>query len=182
MSDTVKAIAARILQTREALGMESGEIAAVVGIDEQQYLRYENAEDDIPIGFLTGFSEAFNIPLGSLLSGEEPKLSHYTLTPKGKGLYVQRYLGYEYLSLAHRFMNKKCEPFLVTVLPDDGEMRMNAHVGQEFDFVVEGKIRMMIGEKELILEEGDSVYMDSAYMHGMSAIDGPAKFLAIVMK
>lgn len=182
MSDTVKAIAARIMQTREALGMESGEIAAVVGIDEQQYLRYENAEEDIPIGFLTSFSEAFNIPLGSLLSGEEPKLSHYTLTRNGKGLHVQRYPGYEYLSLAHRFQNKKCEPFLVTVLPEDGVTRLNAHVGQEFDYVVEGRLRVVIGEKELILEAGDSLYLDSAYMHGMSAIDEPAKFLAIVMK
>lgn len=182
MSDTVQAIAARILQTREALGMESGEVAAVVGIDEKQYLRYENAEEDIPIGFLTGFSEAFNIPLGSLLSGEEPKLSHYTLTSKGKGLHVQRYPGYEYLSLAHRFMNKKCEPFLVTVLPEDGETRLNAHIGHEFDFVVEGKVKVVIGEKEHYMEEGDSIYLDSAYMHGFSAIDGPARFLAIVMK
>lgn len=182
MSDTVQAIAARIKQTREALGMESGEIAAVVGIDEQQYLRYERAEEDIPIGFLTGFSEAFSIPLGSLLSGEEPKLSHYSLTRKGKGLHVQRYPGYEYLSLAHRFVNKKCEPFYVTVQPEEGEVRLNAHLGHEFDFVLEGTVKMVIGEKELILEEGDSVYLDSAYMHGFAAVEGPARFLAIVMK
>lgn len=162
--------------------MESAEIAAVVGIEEQQYLRYENAEEDIPIGFLTGFSEMFNIPLGSLLSGEEPKLSHYTLTRQGKGLHIQRYPGYEYLSLAHRFIDKKCEPFQVTVLPEEGETRLNAHIGHEFDYLLEGKLKVVIGEKELIMEAGDSIYLDSAYMHGFSAIDGPAKFLAIVMK
>lgn len=182
MSDTIRAIAARLVQTREALGMAREEIAGVVGIDVDLYTRYENAEEDIPIGFLTSFSEAFSIPLGSLLSGEQPKLSHYDLTRKGKGLHVQRYIGYEYLSLAHKFVDKKSEPFYVTVMPDEREPRMNAHVGQEFDYVLQGKLRMKIGEKELILEQGDSVYLDSAYMHGFTAIDEPAIFLAIVMK
>lgn len=182
MSDTILQIAARLHQTREALGITPAEVADKVGIDVALYDDYENAKVDIPIGFLTRFSDAFGIPLPSLLSGEEPKLSAFTLTRKGKGLHVERYPGYAYIAHAHKFAHKKCEPFHVTVSPEEGPVRMNAHVGHEFDFVLRGKIKVTIGDKEVVLEEGDSVYLDSAYMHGIVAMDDEAEFLAIVMR
>lgn len=183
MSDTIEQIAARVRETREAIGITAAEVAATVGLSEALYNQYENGEVDIPIGFLTGFSEAYDIPLTSLITGEEPKLSSYTVTPAGKGLHVQRYPGYEYRALAHKFVHKKCEPFYVTVLPEEGDVKMNAHVGHEFDYILEGKIRVTIGEKSVDLVAGDSIYYDSAYMHGIQAMDGsPAKFLAIVLK
>ena len=71
----------------------------------------------------------------------------------------------------------------MTVLPEEGDVKMNAHVGHEFDYILEGKIRVTIGEKSVDLSAGDSIYYDSAYMHGIQALDGsPAKFLAIVLK
>jgi len=183
MSDTIKQIAARLLDTREALGKSSEEVANTVGITEEAYLRYERGEQDIPIGFLTSFSEAYDIPLASLITGEEPKLTSFTYTPHGKGLYVERYPGYEYMALAHKFIDKKCEPFYVTVMPEIGEPQMNAHIGHEFDYVLEGKLRVTIGAKSIDLVAGDSIYFDSASMHGMQALDNaPSKFLAIVMK
>ena len=184
MPDTILQIAARIRDTREALGHSPAEVAAAVGISEGLYLSYEQGNLDIPIGFLTSFSEAYDIPLTSLLSGEEPKLSSYTHTKAGKGIHVKRTEGYEYMALAHRFIHKKAEVFHVTVTPDAlQEIPLNAHVGQEFDYVLSGTLRFMIGEKEIIMEAGDSLYLDSAYMHGMAAMgDEPAEFLAVVMK
>ncbi len=183
MTDTIRQIAARLLDTREALGKSPEEVAKTVGVPVAVYLRYESGEQDIPIGFLTSFGEAYDIPLASLITGEQPKLTAYTFTPHGKGLHVQRYPGYEYMALAHKFIDKKCEPFHVTVMPEAGEVQTNAHSGHEFDYVLEGKLRVTIGAKSLDLEAGDSVYFDSASMHGMQALDNaPAKFLAIVMK
>ncbi|MFR4008684.1 MAG: cupin domain-containing protein [Christensenellales bacterium] len=40
-----------------------------------------------------------------------------------------------------------------------------------------------MGQKEIILEAGDSLYFDARYDHGIqSASDAPAKFLAIVLE
>ena len=129
------------------------EVANTIGMDADLYLRYESGEEDMPIGFLTRFSDSFSIPLTSLLSGEEPKLSHYFITRHGKGIEVQRHPGYVYQALAHRFMNKKCEPFYVTVEPGMGDAKLNAHMGQELDYVLEGKLKVIVGEQELILEK-----------------------------
>ena len=67
---------------------------------------------------------------------------------------VERYPGYDYVSLAHQFSIKKCYPFIVTVSPEKEPAKMNKHNGHEFDYVLQGSLKCKIGEKEIILEEG----------------------------
>ena len=48
--------------------------------------------------------------------------------------------------------------------------------------MLEGKLLIRVNGKDNILEEGDSIYFNSVYMHGMKALDGKkAKFLAIIL-
>jgi quercetin dioxygenase-like cupin family protein len=48
--------------------------------------------------------------------------------------------------------------------------------------MLEGQLKICIGDKELILNPGDSVYFDSGLPHGMQAMNGRvARFLAIVL-
>lgn len=66
--------------------------------------------------------------------------------------------------------------------PDDEPLHENSHPGQEFNYVLEGKLLIRVNGKDNILEEGDSIYFNSVYMHGMKALDGKkAKFLAIIL-
>jgi quercetin dioxygenase-like cupin family protein len=87
-----------------------------------------------------------------------------------------------YQALACTFRGRKAEPFIVVVEPDGKDkINFNSHHGQEFNYVLEGKLMIVIDRKELILEEGDSIYFDSTLPHGMKALDGKsAKFLAII--
>jgi quercetin dioxygenase-like cupin family protein len=76
------------------------------------------------------------------------------------------------------------EPFLITIdpKPDDEPIYTTAHNGQEFHYCLEGSFVIRIDKHELIIEEGDSVYFDSAYQHGMKALNGkPAKELVIIL-
>ena len=58
----------------------------------------------------------------------------------------------------------------------------NSHPGQEFDYVLEGRMLVRIHGNELILEAGDCVYFDSNQGHSMQALDGqPARFLAMII-
>ena len=55
--------------------------------------------------------------LSSLLTGEEPRLRVYTVTRAGRGVKVDRRRDYDYQSLAFNFVDKRMEPFLITVEP-----------------------------------------------------------------
>jgi len=183
MSDQIKQIAERIKELREISGISLETLAREFGISKEAYLEYESGDVDIPVSFLYKIANKFNVELTAILTGEEPKLHTYSLVRKGKGVSVDRRKYYKYQSLAYNFANKKAEPFLVTVdpEPDDAPVHYNSHPGQEFNYVLEGKMKVIINGYEIVMNEGDSLFFDSGLNHGMKAMDGkPAKFLAII--
>ncbi|WP_368338144.1 cupin domain-containing protein, partial [Parabacteroides merdae] len=51
-----------------------------------------------------------------------------------------------------------------------------------YNMVLKGRMLLQINNKELILEEGDSIYFNSELPHGMKALDGEkVSFLAIIL-
>ena len=116
--------------------------------------------------------------------GDEPKMSSYFVTRKNKGVAVERVKAYKYQSLAAGFAHRKGNPFLVTVhpKPEGTPIYRNTHPGQEFNYVLQGRMLIEVNGKQLILEEGDSIYFDSEQPHGMMALDGEKVcFLAIIL-
>lgn len=179
----IKEIAVRMKDLREICEVSIETLAKELNIEPEVYRRYESSEGDIPIGFLYKFANYFNVQLTTILTGEEPKLHMYSLVRDGKGLKIERRKAYEYRNLAYNFLNKKAEPFLVTVpATEEEEISLSSHPGQEFNYVLEGSLKIEIGGHEIILNPGDSLYFDSSYRHGMKALnDQEAKFLAIII-
>jgi len=182
MSDQVRMIAQRMRELREIAGYTMDEAASMLKVPLDEYKGYESGEHDIPIGFLNDFADRFNVDLTELLTGNSPKLHRYALVRNGKGMSVERRAPYQYHSLAYNFINKKADPFLVTVLPgNNSTVSMNSHPGQEFNYVLEGSLMIVIDGKELILSKGDSLFFDATLPHGMKALDNEkAQFLAII--
>ena len=157
MSEEIRQIAERLVGLRDALDLRPEDIASTCNINLETYLGYESGEKDIPVSFLHQIAK------------------HY-------GVAVERTKAYKYQSLAAGFANRKADPFMVTVEPSAPEapFTLNTHPGQEFNLVLEGSMHLRIGEKELVLNEGDSIIFDSTRPHGMKAIDRQVKFLAII--
>jgi len=184
MSEQIKLIASRIKELREISSVSVKTLAAELHISEETYLEYESGNTDIPVSFLYQIANRFNVELTAILTGDNPKLHTYQVVRKGKGTNVERREHYKYQSLAYNFVGKKAQPFIVTVEPDDDNnpVHFNSHEGQEFNYVLEGTLKIIINGRELVLEEGDSVYFDSSASHGMKALNGKqAKFLAIIL-
>lgn len=183
MNKHIKEIALRLKGLRDVLDVGEAEMAEVCGVSVEQYNLYESGEIDIPVGVLYSISKHYKVEMSALLFGEEPHMSSYFLTRKGPGAAVRRSKAYKYQSLAAGFARRKANPFLVKVVPSDSDtVHLNSHEGQEFNMVLEGKMMLTIDGKELILEEGDSIYFDSMRPHGMKALDGKnLKILAIII-
>ena len=182
MSEEIRQIAERLVGLRDALDLRPEDIASTCNIDLETYLGYESGEKDIPVSFLHQIAKHYGVELPALMFGSEPRMNSYFLTRKDKGVAVERTKAYKYQSLAAGFANRKADPFMVTVEPSAPEppFTLNTHPGQEFNLVLEGSMHLRIGEKELVLNEGDSIIFDSTRPHGMKAIDRQVKFLAII--
>lgn len=68
--------------------------------------------------------------------------------------------------LASGSLDIKIEPLLLTIDPG-GETgkELSNHQGQEFGIVFEGRIKLILGRKEYIMEDGDSICFDSVEFH-----------------
>lgn len=181
--EQIKEIAIRIKDLREIHELSEESLAKELNLDLETYIKYENALCDIPIGFLYEVANRFKVELMTLLTGEQPRLHMYEVVRKGQGLKINRRKQYEYSNLAYNFIGKKMEPFLVTVpFTDEQEaIHCSHHEGQEFNYVLEGQIKIQIGNYDVILDAGDTIYFNGTYPHGMKALGGQeAKFIAII--
>lgn len=184
MNHEFKQIAQRLIGLRDAVDMSAEEFAASCGIPLDEYLEYESGDKDLSISILKKIASRYNIDVNTLMFDDEPKMKSYFLTRKGKGLAVKRVEAYKYQTLAGGFNNRKADVFEVTVepKPEAQEMHFSSHTGQEFNLVLEGRMLLRINNKDLILEQGDSIYFDSDLPHGMKALDGKrVVFIAVVL-
>ncbi len=88
-----------------------------------------------------------------LLLGPERARAHYELlTPD-----YQRRLQFMYIHFPVRKKTGKLSEFV-------------SHEGEECGLILEGRLKAVVGDEDIILEEGDCIYFDSAIPHLMENI------------
>ncbi len=179
-------VAYRIREMREITGFTREEMAKRTDVTLADYTAYEAGRVDFPFTFVHKCALAFGIGITDLLEGESARLSSYAVTRKGEGQMAAKEDGIEITGLAPLFRNKIAQPYYVRY--DYSETQQNrpihqtTHNGQEFDLVLSGSLKAQIGEHTEVLNEGDSIYYNSATPHGMVAVGGQeCRFLAVVL-
>jgi mannose-6-phosphate isomerase-like protein (cupin superfamily) len=183
MKEDVKEIAARVRVLREIEEIPPEALAKELSLDPAEYSAWETGEKDFPIGVLVEIAARYKVDLSDLVSGAASKLKTFCVTRAGQAPEVSRRPMYGYWNLAYNFHRKKAEPFLVEASPEteNKPISLNTHPGQEFDYVLEGRLLISISGHDIELGPGDCVYYDSNEPHGMKALGGKtARFLAFV--
>ncbi len=187
MESKIIEIAQRIKGLREILEISVEDMATELCMSTQEYIACENAENDFSFTFLQKCAEKLGVDIVELLSGENPRLSFFTVTRKNHGLNMSRRKGFNYRHMAYNLKNKLAEPFIVTAPYCEEEQNkdilLSTHDGQEFDIVLKGTLKVRMEDHILVLEEGDAIMYDSSHGHGMIATNGcDCEFLAVVIK
>ena len=184
MTEQLKEMGMRMADLREVMGYTTIEVAERLGISEEEYIAYEKGEKDFSFSTMYNVAKIFNVDVVNLLSGDTaPQLTGCALARKGQGFKIIKDNQYDYRHLAFTFKDKLADPFMVTVLPEQGDLVLHSHSGQEFNYVVSGMVKFTFGEMSYELEAGDSVYFDATTPHKEEAMKGkPAKFIAVVIE
>ena len=186
--DTTKLsqVALRIREMREIFAFSEEEMATRTEVSVEEYRAFESGTKDFPFTFLHKCALAFDIGITDLLEGQSAHLSSYTVTRKGQGQETAKENGISIQNLAPMFRKKLAEPYWVKYEYDEElqnkPIHLTKHSGQEFDFVMSGKLKVQIGDHVEYLGEGDSIYYNSSTPHGMIAVDGEdCLFVAVVL-
>jgi len=163
----------RISAARQMRGLSLDDISSRTGIDVATLNRIELNEILPPLGQLIKLGKALDMKMGYFISPGVDK--PVTIVRKGQGQAVARYgkkksqqFGYIYESLAPEKANRLMEPFIVTLLPTETD-EFSAHDGQEFIYVLEGDMKVRIGNLTETLHPGDAIYYDSNQPHLVKA-------------
>jgi transcriptional regulator with XRE-family HTH domain len=187
MEQKVAEIAERIRSLRETEGFSQKDMAAATGMPSDEYDEIESGKKDFTFTFIYKCAKKLGVDMIELLTGETPKLTGYTVARSGRGLPMERREGFRYSLLASNFKHKTVEPFIVFAPYDEAaqtrSVPLSMHEGQEFDYVLEGRMRFRYEGHLETLEAGDSVFYDSGKGHGMIALSKEGcKFIAVVVK
>ena len=163
-------VGARVKAVRESKGLSLLDISQRTALDISLLEQIEDGTAAPPLGTVIKLAKALEMKMGFFISGKEDR--PYTIVRREDRKIISRYdskkgerYGYEYESLAPHKKDRHMEPFLVTLEPTEGEEGSSTHDGQEFIYVLEGKMEVRLEEEIHILEPGDAIYYDSTVPH-----------------
>ncbi len=178
-------VAKRIKEMRLIFGYTFDDMAKLTDVSVKEFRELESGKVDFPFSFIHKCAQAFNIGITDLLEGRSANLSTYTVIRRGQGQETAKEKGIEIKNLAPNFRDKLSQPYFVkyeAAKDETAPINLATHSGQEFDFVLKGKLKVQIGGHVEVLGEGDSIYYNSSQPHGMIAIGGEdCEFLAVVL-
>lgn len=177
MADEKLLLSARVKALRVRRGWSIAETARRAGVSVSMLWKVENAQTTLTYGKLATLAAALEVPVGELFANPEPAMrkgGRRVIERRGAGPVVD-VLDNLHHFLATEIANKHYSPCLVDVHATGDSDGPEAHGGEEFTYVVEGRVKFLCeGYAPVVLETGDSVYFDAAMAHRYLRADDDA--------
>jgi transcriptional regulator with XRE-family HTH domain len=162
-------------------------LAAYTGFSKSYLSRVENSKKNPPISTLTRISQALSVNFLDLFpgngDGNNPPL-RFAVTTRDENKQEERAghsSGHIYRPLAYEKTNKAMKPYIV--IPGFAKQinLQHEHEGEEFIYVLEGKLEFFYAGDRRILEQGESIYFDTSVPHFGRSLGGQKAKLLIVI-
>jgi len=180
-------IGQKIAMLRKLKKIEPADLANRAGLSPDQ-LELIETEKSIPsLGILIRITRALGIRIGTLLDDtvkEGPAVIRAKDRQQAYSFSTSADVNREHLtffSLAPNKAGRHMEPFIVDILPGENKLLpKSSHEGEEFIYVMDGKITVAYGTDVFELEKGDSIYLDSIVDHLVTTPGPSARILGVV--
>jgi transcriptional regulator with XRE-family HTH domain len=161
----------KIKALREQKGFSLKQVADLTGFSTALLSQMENHLVSPSLGTIIKLAGAFGVRVGDFLGETEGE--PFTIVRRDERKKVSRFAskdgvryGYSYESLGFEKKDRHMEPFIVTLEPATVKTsKTSVHEGEEFIFVLEGEMEVILGDHTDILYPGDSIYYDSTIPH-----------------
>ena len=181
-------IGAAVKALREKKRLTVNDVAAKTGLSKTLLTQIEDGETIPPVATLLKLAGSFNVGMAAFFeSGTEPET--VSVTRKGERVRIKKRphhhegeVDYVYESLETKKPDKHMEPFLVEFMPmETTDMVFTSHKGEEFLYLLTGKLEFRSDERVEVLQPGDSIYFESERNHSFRSLDGkPARGIVVV--
>jgi transcriptional regulator with XRE-family HTH domain len=172
-----KSFGAKMEQLRTVKQISLEQLANLTGLSQRYLKEIEQGIANPSVSVVIQIAKALAIDSGSFLSAEDEASEK-----KRMESFYKRTQAYSYKTLTPDAEKKHMKAFLVTIDPKgDHKMVEYRHEGEEFVFVLEGEVEVIIGEKRHQLKKDETLHFDSGMAHKLRNLCGEeAKLLVVI--
>jgi len=169
-------IGKKIKKARTDKKFSLDQVANETGFSIEYIKEVEAGKAIPPVGALLQIAKALEIDSGSLLKEPESKLQSRIKAQ------TKRTDNYAYTTLTPGAENKHLKAFRVTIEAQQDHKGVGYHhEGEEFVYVLAGKIEVAVGEHVNTLAQGDSLHFNSGIQHQLKSVsDETAELLVVI--
>ena len=160
----------RLRSLRNTLGLSLDELAARANLSASTISRVETGKRTISLDVLLPLAGALQVGLDSLLDVSTDDDVVIRPVPSSSGVRTTWMLG----RATGNTMAVK-----IRLEPTDRLPEQRVHPGHDWFFVMEGRVRLLLGEREILVEAGEAAEFATMTPHACAAIDGPAELIMI---
>lgn len=165
----------RILRRRKGLTLK--QLGNDTGLKPQYISQVEKGEVIPPVAVLLQISKALEIDSGLLLSEERKKARERSMDD-----YQKRTESYAYVNLTPEARHKHLKAFKVTIEPESVHKGVSyQHPGEEFIYVLKGRVEVMVGENKNIIDQNQCIHFDSSITHKITNLLNEDAQLLVVL-
>ena len=168
--DIEQLVRSRLRSLRQTLGLSLDELAARANLSPSTISRIETGKRTISLDVLLPLAAALQVDLDALLDVRRDDDVVIRPMPNRSGgrttWLLSRPTG---ATLAAK----------MRLEPTRRAPQQKVHPGHDWFFVVEGRVRLSLGERQILVETGEAAEFATMTPHAFEAIDGPAELIVI---
>lgn len=173
MSDLTRieaVVRARLRGIRTSLGLSLDELAARTNLSASTISRIETGRRTIGLDVLIPLAAALQTDLDALLDMSDDDDVVIRPEPSTQGDRTTWMLSRPAGTTVA--LKQRIEP--TTTTPT-----LRVHPGHDWFFVIEGRVRLWLGERDIVVEEGEAAQFTTMTPHAIAAVDAPAEVIMI---
>lgn len=174
---TLEAVGPRLKRLRQRRDITLSDLAEETGLSTSTLSRLEAGLRRPTLEQLLPLARAHGVTLDELVDAPatgDPRINLRPL-PTTDGTTV--------LPLTRRAGGIQAYKFVLPTGQDDVDPELRTHEGYDWVFVLNGRLRLLLGEHDLLLEPGEAAEFDTRTPHWFGATSaGPVEFLSLVGK
>jgi transcriptional regulator with XRE-family HTH domain len=163
-------VAPRLRQVRELRGFTLTEMSERTGISKSTLSRLETGQRKPSLELLLPLAQAYRVPLDDLVGAPEVGDPRIRLRPR-------KVNGRTVLPLTHP---GGVQAWKIVIPKSQSTPAPRTHDGFEWLYVLSGRMRLILGDQDLVLGVGEAAEFDTRLPHWFGSTgDGPAEVLSI---
>jgi transcriptional regulator with XRE-family HTH domain len=163
----------RLRLLRQQRGTKLADLSATTGISVSTLSRLESGQRRPNLELLLPLARAYGVPLDDLVGAPptgDPRIHLKPFTYRGRIV----------LPLTRRPGGVQAYKMIHPAGPAPASPELKVHEGYEWMYVLNGKLRLLLGSQDLVLSPGEAAEFDTRVPHWFGSADGEAvEFLTL---